>query len=358
MGALISVCLPLMPWKSYRGFRARRLTSLVEPIVSTILGRKDPSAQVPVLSDTNTTSSSASGPPLSLGQGALHDFKQYSASAPHFSTTGQTSKDGGQKRSRSKSPSPINNTNTLQGHVNKAKRSSSSVENDVDAPKSSISSMVSQRGVDSQGSEGERFAPGRAFERVFIGYCAKPSTIPSSIAYWHDDKHVIFKDAYPKAKVHLLVVPRRDIDKVTELSGPEGVNIVEQLVERASWVLEKVKKTSPVLEFRMGFHVRPSLKRLHMHVISQDFCSEALKKKHHWNSFTTAFFVTPEQVISAIKAKGSFSPTPKEMAAYEALLKLDLKCNQCKERLKNMPALKKHLQEHFDLKAKAKSHHS
>ncbi|KAG0368838.1 hypothetical protein BGZ54_001036 [Gamsiella multidivaricata] len=197
--------------------------------------------------------------------------------------------------------------------------------------------MVSQRGVDSQGSEGERFAPGRAFERVFIGYCAKPSTIPSSIAYWHDDKHVIFKDAYPKAKVHLLVVPRRDIDKVTELSGPEGVNIVEQLVERASWVLEK---------------------RLHMHVISQDFCSEALKKKHHWNSFTTAFFVTPEQVISAIKAKGSFSPTPKEMAAYEALLKLDLKCNQCKERLKNMPALKKHLQEHFDLKAKAKSHHS
>lgn len=29
---------------------------------------------------------------------------------------------------------------------------------------------------------------------------------------------------------------------------------------------------------------------LHMHVISQDFKSECLKTKKHWNSFTTDFF--------------------------------------------------------------------
>lgn len=31
--------------------------------------------------------------------------------------------------------------------------------------------------------------------------------------------------------------------------------------------------------------------RLHLHVISRDMISDALKTKKHWNSFTTEFFI-------------------------------------------------------------------
>ncbi|KAG0242857.1 hypothetical protein BGX31_011447 [Mortierella sp. GBA43] len=138
---------------------------------------------------------------------------------------------------------------------------------------------------------------------------------------------------FPKAKVHMLVLPRQRIDRVTDLSGPGGIKTVEQLVERANWLLER---------------------QLHLHVISQDFCSPALKKKNHWNSFTTRFFIPPEQVISAINAKGSFALTPQDRTMYEAMLKRDLRCNQCKDTPKTMPALKKHLEDHFAQKAKAR----
>jgi len=41
----------------------------------------------------------------------------------------------------------------------------------------------------------------------------------------------------------------------------------------------------------IGFHARPSMQRLHLHVISTDFISPHLKTKDHWNSFTTPFFL-------------------------------------------------------------------
>ena len=42
------------------------------------------------------------------------------------------------------------------------------------------------------------------------------------------------------------------------------------------------------LQYRIGVHATPSLSQLHVHVITQDFNSPCLKKKLHWNSFTTA----------------------------------------------------------------------
>ncbi|KAG0197364.1 hypothetical protein BGX28_009130 [Mortierella sp. GBA30] len=155
---------------------------------------------------------------------------------------------------------------------------------------------------------------------------------------------------YPKAKVHMLVLPRQRIDKVTDLTGAGGIRFVEQLVERANWLLERLKKEWPILEFKMGFHALPSILQVHLHVISQDFCSDALKKKNHWNTFTTPFFLDPQYVIKTIEARGSFRLTPQEREEYKAMISRELKCNQCNEKPKNMPALKRHLQEHFDRK--------
>lgn len=42
--------------------------------------------------------------------------------------------------------------------------------------------------------------------------------------------------------------------------------------------------------FKIGYHSAPSMQRLHVHVISNDFVSTSLKTKTHWNSFNTDFF--------------------------------------------------------------------
>ena len=46
------------------------------------------------------------------------------------------------------------------------------------------------------------------------------------------------------------------------------------------------------------------MKQLHMHVISQDFDSPALKKKVHWNSFTTEFFIDALDFIDRLNNRG------------------------------------------------------
>lgn len=44
-------------------------------------------------------------------------------------------------------------------------------------------------------------------------------------------------------------------------------------------------------DFEIGFHAQPSMRHLHMHVISTDFDSPTLKTQRHWNSFHTELFI-------------------------------------------------------------------
>ncbi|KAF9981038.1 hypothetical protein BGZ75_007696 [Mortierella antarctica] len=264
-------------------------------LFNTILSLKDSNAQIPVL-DRSTVSSqdllTTASLPISKSESSNDNGHPYPASAPHTTTT--PSNIAGGSRKRHQSPSTIEGDGSHSAKLSRTAASSGSTAH--------------------AGGGG-----GRPFERVFIGYCARPETIPTGIAYWHDEQHVILKDAYPKAKVHMLVLPRQRIDKVTDLSGTGGIRFVEQLVERATWL---------------------------------EFCADALKKKQHWNSFTTPFFLNPQFVIDTIQTEGSFSLTAQQTEDFKAMISRDLKCNQCNERPKNMPALKRHLQEHFDRKVK------
>lgn len=47
-------------------------------------------------------------------------------------------------------------------------------------------------------------------------------------------------------------------------------------------------------EFKIGYHAKPSMQRLHLHVISRDFHSPWLKTKKHWNSFNSPFLLSSE----------------------------------------------------------------
>lgn len=90
----------------------------------------------------------------------------------------------------------------------------------------------------------------------------------------------------------------------------------------------------------MGFHSIPSIEQLHLHVISQDFDSPALKHPKHWRSFATEFFRPVDVVLEELKSQGR-SMMSKERA--EQLLRSPLKCHRCHAVQTNLPALKRHI---------------
>ncbi|KAK9830245.1 hypothetical protein WJX72_010530 [[Myrmecia] bisecta] len=151
---------------------------------------------------------------------------------------------------------------------------------------------------------------------------------------------VLINDAYPKAKCHGLVIARDP-----ELDGPDQLRTEHlALLQRMQdvgerWAAEQ-KAANPALEpFKLGFHAIPSMRQLHLHVISQDFESACLKHKKHWNSFTTAFFRPISAVREELEREGRLAL---DKAVAEQLLKADLRCHRCRAACKTMPALKAH----------------
>lgn len=166
-------------------------------------------------------------------------------------------------------------------------------------------------------------------------YLNDPSSFPTVVSY--DDDFVVIKDAFPKATVHLLILPRdpkiTDTHPIDALDDPDFLAMVKAKAETVKKVaagelrrvLGKYSATERVrddalraledrcaddvgLDFevlerelppsrdylssiRVGIHAAPSMNHLHIHVISEDMYSPALKKKRHWTSFNTPFFV-------------------------------------------------------------------
>jgi hypothetical protein len=103
-------------------------------------------------------------------------------------------------------------------------------------------------------------------------------------------------------------MPREQIDGLASLA-PSNLGLLNQMKARADWVVETIRKEKPELEFRIGFHAVPSMKPLHLHVISQDFISPWLKHKKHWASFTSEYFKSFEVFGGFKSVRGVASPS-------------------------------------------------
>jgi aprataxin len=159
----------------------------------------------------------------------------------------------------------------------------------------------------------------------------------TDIVYSNDDV-VVIKDKYPKAKFHFLVMPKKRMElkdlKLADLPTLQSMKDVADEVVKTEKVVGRVK---------MGFHAVPSMAQLHMHIISQDFVSDSLKNKKHWNSFTTDFFKEYDSLVEHLKKKGVIDY---DLHYHEQLLKGDLHPCHCGAKLKNFPNLKQHLLTH------------
>jgi len=155
---------------------------------------------------------------------------------------------------------------------------------------------------------------------------------------YHDENVVIIEDKFPKAQFHFLVMPKEVIPKLQNLDSSH----VALLHTMKSEALRLITEIDPNQEhkFRVGFHAVPSMNQIHVHVISQDFCSPSLKTKQHWNSFTSEFFLDADKVIEMFETDGKITVDKNH---YESLLKKSLQCHKCSSEFANMPKLKQHI---------------
>jgi histidine triad (HIT) family protein len=92
--------------------------------------------------------------------------------------------------------------------------------------------------------------------------------IPAKIEY-EDDQCVVLHDIQPQAPVHLLIVPKKPIQRVSEAS-PEDQVVLGHLVLVAG---QMAKKLNLAQGFRLvinnGPHASESVPHLHVHLLAK-----------------------------------------------------------------------------------------
>uniref|UniRef100_A0A1B6LNM4 HIT domain-containing protein n=1 Tax=Graphocephala atropunctata TaxID=36148 RepID=A0A1B6LNM4_9HEMI len=161
-----------------------------------------------------------------------------------------------------------------------------------------------------------------------------------SLIVFRDHSIVIIRDKFPKSEVHFLVLP---LSKINDLKSLTSGHI--SLMHHMEIVTQQFIQGYPGRTFWWGFHAKPTMVQLHMHVVSDDFRGTGLKNLKHWNSFTTAFFVPMSKVMSDLRNHGAVI-LPSESTCNQ-ILKAPLVCHKCGHRPVNMPSLKIHLLSHI-----------
>jgi histidine triad (HIT) family protein len=92
-------------------------------------------------------------------------------------------------------------------------------------------------------------------------------TIPSTKEY-EDDTLVVFADIHPVAPVHLLVIPRKHIASVADLSDVDRA-LISEMVMRAKDIAAKkgIAKDGYRLVFNVRDHGGQVVDHIHLHII-------------------------------------------------------------------------------------------
>lgn len=228
-------------------------------------------------------------------------------------------------------------------------------------------------------------------DRMGLGaYLEDPAAYPSSVVLYYNDDFVAIRDKFPKATIHTLLLPRSAAHNMQHpfaaLADPVFLEKVRTETRRLKdLVAAELQRTlgsgsraeaarQAVLdgadpgstqqaeegdpdnlgpdglprgrdwhaEVMCGVHAVPSMTHLHIHVLSRDMHSPALKHRKHYNSFTTPFLV---DIADFPLAKDDLRRDTKQ-AGY---LRWDLKCWRCGKNFGNQfQQLKAHLDKEFE----------
>ena len=213
-------------------------------------------------------------------------------------------------------------------------------------------------------------------------YTADPAAFPSSRVVYHNDKFVVINDLFPKASIHVLLLPRDPSKQLLhpfeafddpafltevqsearrlrslvakELKRKYGkFSVAEQKREES---IEKLDAPDELLpddsslppgrdwskEIISGIHIGPSMNHLHIHVLSRDQNSECMRHRKHYNSFQTPFLIDVEDFPLN-------KDDDRKHYKRQKYLDWDLKCWRCGKNFGNKFArLKEHLTSEFE----------
>lgn len=212
---------------------------------------------------------------------------------------------------------------------------------------------------------------------ALIEYIEHPERFPDKVLRVTANT-VLIKDAFPKATIHLLLLPRSPAHYLqhphTAFADPAFLAMMreEAAVGARLAAAELARKLGSfsasnrardeamtegggvpfdelpagrdyAAEIRVGTHAHPSMAHLHVHIISRDMHSERARHRKHYNSFVTPFFVPladyplPEDDVR------------RETGFQNGNLKKDLVCWRCGKGFgMRFAELKKHLEEEFE----------
>ncbi|KZF26540.1 HIT-like protein [Xylona heveae TC161] len=231
----------------------------------------------------------------------------------------------------------------------------------------------------------------RAHPNLFIGrdglgaYSYDPTAFgPERVIYYNDD-FVVINDLYPKAAVHILLLPRDPskflLHPFDAFEDREFLALVQKEVKSLRVLVAKElrrrygkfsateRKREAALEAALaadprkaelqqpeesldlppgrdystsvisGIHAHPSMSHLHIHVLSVDAVSDCLHHRSHYNSFKSPFLIDVEDF--------PLSPTDvRRHPGREGYLQRDLVCWRCGKNFGNKYI--RHLKEHLE----------
>ncbi len=91
--------------------------------------------------------------------------------------------------------------------------------------------------------------------------------IPTEFLY-EDDLVVAFRDIHPIAPVHVLVIPKKHIESIVNISE-ENERLMGRIILAAKKIAEelKISEKGYKLLFRVGRHGGQEIKHIHLHLI-------------------------------------------------------------------------------------------
>jgi len=102
-----------------------------------------------------------------------------------------------------------------------------------------------------------------------------------------------------------------------------------------------VAVTEDVEEVKIGYHARPSLVPLHIHIISTDLESDKLKSRKHFNSFATSFFV-PIDLMETWVREGDVGRELDKPGYWQEMIDGAMVCPICGSSKKTISKMKEH----------------
>ena len=211
-------------------------------------------------------------------------------------------------------------------------------------------------------------------------YTASPASFPTSRVIYHDEKWVVINDLFPKASVHILLLPRdpskqllhpfeafkdleflqevqAEVQKLRKLAAKElhrrygKFSALDQKRQKGLDAID-VDKNSESQQLPIGrdwsqsvisgIHANPSMNHLHIHILSMDRHSECMRHRKHYNSFSTPFLIDVEDFPLDKNDK-------RRHPGRERYMERDLRCWRCGKLFGNkFSRLKEHLDEEFE----------